>query len=414
MDQRLKFLFDKYYSDTANSTDLEEFFEILHSDTDDNSLEMLMDQKLTSGTLEEIHQESDYYPAGSAERILTRVFQADEQSQVKRLPVIKPKIQMIAIAAAMAMVFLSIGLWLIKKSENIKPGDNMVAVQHILPGKQGATLTLANGRKVSLSETAEGELASQAGIKISKTKDGQLIYDRTGSEQGVEQGYNTLSTAKGETYRLRLPDGSLVWLNAASSITYSAGLIEHGVRRLKLSGEGYFQVAKDKSHPFIVETKNQQIEVTGTHFNVNAYPDDSATMTTLVEGAVRVRPALKTALSTTSSASKPALDIINLKPGQQAATTPSGVKVISVDASLYTDWKDGIFTFKEESLSSILRKISRWYDVEVAYQGGGHSSTTYSGSISRYTDIKNVLKLLQDNSGIRFKLKARTLTVIQD
>lgn len=329
--------------------------------------------------------------------IRVQVFGEDKQKS----KIVKLWPRMIGIAATVALVVL--GVYLFNYRNDKQVDSNVLTAQDIIPGTVGATLTLANGKKIKLSDAANGEIAKEAGISVTKTADGQLVYEikeTTGDPNKI----NTLSTAKGETYILTLPDGSMVWLNAASSITYSANLLVHGERKLKLQGEGYFEISKDKAHPFIVESKGQSIKVLGTHFNVSAYGDDHAITTTLLEGSVLIGRR-NSSLSLT--------DTVILKPNQQAVNTQTNINVKNVDASIYTDWKDGVFTFKNESLISVLKKISRWYNVDVEYNIE-HSSTTYSGTISRYTDIKNALKLLEDNSDLRFKLIGRKLIVFQD
>jgi len=191
-----------------------------------------------------------------------------------------------------------------------------------------------------------------------------------------------------------VPDNSKVWLNAASSLKYPSNFAALKERKVELTGEAYFEIAKDKVHPFIVQSGTQAVKVLGTHFNINSYADEPAIRTTLVEGSVSIN------------------DKTILKPDQQAIASSDGVKVISVNASVYINWKDGIFIFKNENLKSVMRKIARWYDVQVEYRGVEDKSKTYSGSVSKYTDISNVLKVLQDSEGINFTIEGKKLTVL--
>lgn len=271
--------------------------------------------------------------------------------------------------------------------------DQIAKVNDIAPGKQGATLTLASGKNIRLSDAANGELAKEAGVTITKSANGQLVYEIKGSKTEPNR-LNTLSTAKGETYQVRLPDGSLVWLNAASSLTYSATLIESGVRRVKLDGEGYFEIAKDKTHPFIVATEKQEIKVLGTHFNVNSYNDEPETKTSLLEGSVKINEASV------------------IKPGEQAITNSNKkTRIEEADVNSAVAWKNGKFIFEEENIESIMRKLSRWYNVEVIYQGD-FSNKTFDGSISRSDNISKILEKITFTQAVHFKIEGRRIYIM--
>lgn len=305
-----------------------------------------------------------------------------------------------------------LAVWLmahyLNKPTDYRNNDRFIALQDVAPGKNQATLTLSDGKKIKLSEATNGALAKEAGITISKAEDGQLVYeiasiprnDGSGSSSRGKEGSpgnattNTLSTANGETYQVRLPDGTKVWLNAASSITYAAALSERGTRNLKLEGEAYLEVAKNKARPFIVETSTQQIEVLGTHFNVNAYADEGRTVTTLLEGSVKVGIA--------SAAGKPRHDVI-LKPGEQAINTVSKIQTVKADLTTAVAWKDGEFIFKNASVPEILRQVARWYNLEIVYQGK-ITTDTFTGSIDRNSNLENVLKLFE-TAQIKFNVE---------
>lgn len=276
----------------------------------------------------------------------------------------------------------------------VKP-DVAVLQEDIAPGRQSATLTLADGKKIVLSDAANGKLLEEAGVSITKAADGQLVYEMKDKGQAAQNKINTLSTAKGETYRLRLPDGSLVWLNAASSLTYAFSLNERGERRVKLSGEAYFEIAKDKAHPFVVSTDRQEVQVLGTHFNVNSYSDEPVTATTLLEGSVKV--------------SADGMQKV-LKPGQQAKLGERGLVVAEANMALATAWKDGQMAFKKTDIQTVLRQISRWYDIEIVYQGQV-PDYTITGEVSRGESLSSVLKVLA-LSEVHFELKGRKLVIL--
>lgn len=299
--------------------------------------------------------------------------------------------RMVAVAAMSALILS--GLYFFNlRNDKVNSGDD---IQNLKPGRVGATLTLADGKKIRLDAAVQGALAEEAGVSISKSADGQLIYEIKGKNADPDK-INTLSTANGETYKVRLPDGSLVYLNAASSLTYAASLIEHGRRVVKLSGEGYFEISKDKAHPFVVKTERQDVEVLGTHFNVNAYTDEPAFRTTLLEGAVKV-----TAGSTQQL----------LKPGFQAVNDGTAISVEEVNTEGVVAWKEGDFYFENVDFRSVMRKIARWYDVELVYDKSVPAHITSNGVISRNTNLPAVLKLIERSGQVTFKIKGRKLFI---
>lgn len=300
----------------------------------------------------------------------------------------------IAIAAAIAVIIFGAGLFYFNSTNKlIKPVGNETVVNDIAPGKQGATLTLANGMKIRLSDAANGNIAKEAGFTVTKTADGQIIYEMRASESTREDlgAMNTLTTAKGETYMLILPDKSKVWLNAASSLTYAASLLQGGVRTVQLHGEAYFEISKDKKHPFIVKTGKQKVEVLGTHFNINAYADESNITTTLLEGSVKISNAAR------------GLGI--LKPGQQAVLSDKGIILKDVETEDAIDWKEGYFMFNNETLESGMKRIARWYNVQIVYEDEGLKEEAFFGRISKFEKISNVLGMLERTDIVVFKIE---------
>ncbi len=302
-----------------------------------------------------------------------------------------------AVAAAVAIIVFGAGLFFYKNQQ--KTSTSVVAsTNDIAPGKIGATLTLASGKRISLGDAANGEIAKEAGISVTKAADGQLVYQSNPSLRvEAKQYFNTLTTAKGETYIITLPDKSKVWMNAASSLTYSASLTERGVRRVKLEGEAYFQIAKDKAHPFIVESKGQEVEVLGTHFNISAYSNEPIVKTTLIEGSVKV---------TANYQSK------TLKPNQQALLTGTdAIQVSDVEAEYDVAWKNGFFLFNGERLESIMIKVARWYNVEVEYADPALKSKTFIGTISRFEKVSKVLNMLERTEVASFKIEGNKIII---
>lgn len=314
----------------------------------------------------------------------------------------KPQVRLwpklLATAAAILIVF-GAGLYFYMDKNN--PTVPVYANDIPSKGKNTATLTLANGEKIELSEARIGKLADQAGIRISKTKDGQLIYELSDEANAATDKWNTLSTAKGETYMVRLPDGTKVWLNNASALKYPATFSNLKKRNVELNGEAYFEVAKDQLHPFVVKTAEQEVEVLGTHFNINSYTDENSTRTTLLEGAVKV----SLVNGMLSKVIKPGEEVLNIQ--QQLQVRPVNLK----DA---VAWKSGYFRFNNENLESIMRQVSRWYDVEVVYEGNRNelAALTFWGIVSKEKNVSEVLKMIERAEKVKFKINGRTITVM--
>jgi transmembrane sensor len=301
-------------------------------------------------------------------------------------------------AAASIVLFLFISGYFLFHKHQIRPiAQNKI--HDILPGKNEATLTLANGKKIILSDTTNGKLANQAGIIINKSKNNALVYTiRTGKDTTADLSQkNTLTTANGEHYQVVLPDGTHVWLNAASSLTYPVAFTGK-TREVTLTGEAYFEVTHNKAMPFKVKTEQQEIQVLGTHFNVNAYKDEKATTTTLLEGSVKV------SLNTNHKT-------ITIVPGQQSIVNNTDLSVQQVDTDDAIAWKNGYFLFDNENLESIMRKISRWYNVRVEYKDNSLKNQLFSGTISSYTNVSQVIKTLELTNAAHFNIDGNTITV---
>ncbi len=306
-------------------------------------------------------------------------------------------------AAASIVLILSIGLYFYG-TQNGHPvirgsiqGFN--AKNDIPAGKTGATLTLGNGKKIILSDAVKGQLASETGVNITKTADGQVVYTVTKHQSLQSSGpieYNTLGTTKGQQYQVILPDGTKCWLNAATTLKYPSTFAHLSQRRVELNGEAYFEVAKvfksSERIPFIVVTKKQRVEVLGTHFNINSYPDEPDTKTTLLEGSVLING---TAL---------------LKPGEQAADLGKTIKITRADTELALAWKNNKFMFRKYKIQDIMRMVARWYNVDVVYVGE-IPDDLLGGSVSRFDNISKVLNILELTGNVHFKIEGRRITV---
>ncbi|HEX8608454.1 MAG TPA: FecR domain-containing protein [Pedobacter sp.] len=302
-----------------------------------------------------------------------------------------------AAAAALLVVGASLVYFIAQKplESNRQVKTSMVDA---VPGKTAATLILAGGERIQLSNVSEGKIAEQSGAHIFKAAQNKLVYQTSEKEVEVVQ-MNTVLTAKGEQYSVDLPDGTTVWLNAASSLKFPTAFNTLANRTVVLTGEAYFEVAKDRSHPFIVKTANQEIKVLGTHFNVSSYADEEITKTTLLEGSVKV-------------VSNANASVATLKPGEQSQLSSGVLKVKEIDLTESIAWKNGDFNFENEEFSSILNQVSRWYNVEIIDKGN-HDGLKLSGIVSRSKSLSTVLKSLESTADVKFKIEGRKVTVLE-
>jgi transmembrane sensor len=387
---RIIYLYEQYRMGLASEKELEELQSLLSSGESGDVLRESWAESWDSISEQDIRSLKLERDVQIFEAI---VLEPQGDKKVRRL---WPRI---AVAAAVATLIFGAGLFYYS-NQNVKTDQPAAVVAgDVAPGKVGATLTLASGRKIVLSEAVDGELAKEAGVLISKSKDGKLVYELV-EGSGDANKINVLSTSRGETYDLRLPDGSLVALNAASSLSYPANFTRNKERRVELTGEGYFEVAKDKLHPFVVSTAGQEVEVLGTHFNVNAYSDEAAVTTTLLEGSVKVHASAETGLSASAV----------LKPGEQSSLDDNTIKVASIDTELAVAWKNNNFMFEASDIKSVMRVVERWYNVEVKYEGA-LPTEKFGGAVSRFDNISSVLKILESTGGAHFKVEGRTVTV---
>jgi len=300
--------------------------------------------------------------------------------------------------AAVLVISLGIGFFFMQPDEVIVPQKQNSTVQSkIVPGSNQAILKLANGKTITLNDKANGVLAKQSGVIITKNKDGLLQYEVTAS---AAPSINTISTPKGGQYQLILADGTKVWLNAASSITFPTKF-NGKMRNVEVTGEAYFEVAKNKAQPFQVKSTNQIIEVLGTHFNVNTYDDELANVTTLLEGSVKVNKLINGKLQSG----------LTLKPGEKALVKANGSQILKADADAEEAiaWKNGYFKFDKADLPTIMRQIARWYNVDVQYQGE-IPNDLFVGKIKRTENVSEVLRILE-LSKVNTRINGRTIIV---
>jgi ferric-dicitrate binding protein FerR (iron transport regulator) len=306
-------------------------------------------------------------------------------------------------AAACFLLVISL-LWWRTQHNEIPAAKHLVAqVKHpaIKPGGNKAYLTMANGTIIQLTGAKNGELATQAGFRISKAKNGLITYQQladNGNAQNITNAYNTITTPRGGQYQIILSDGTQVWLNSASSLRYPVSFTGN-TRQVELTGEAYFEVAKNAHMPFHVQAGAATVQVLGTHFNINSYPDNAEVVTTLLEGSVRMQKGTATSM---------------LIPGQQGITAnnQNNIQVQKADITEVMGWKNGYFVFHDENITNIMKQVSRWYDIDVEYDGDV-KDREFGGTVSRYKDVTELLNNMELTQAIHYKIIGRRVIIMR-
>ncbi|MEP7258175.1 MAG: FecR domain-containing protein [Flavitalea sp.] len=325
----------------------------------------------------------------------------------ENIPLIKPahrihflRTAWLRYSAAVILLFgIGVYLWNANKPLSTQSSAEKAYLKNdIAPGGDKALLTLADGRKIALDSAGNGELALQNGARIIKSKDGQIIYYPGSSPVAHGVAYNTMSTPRGGQYTLTLPDGTRVWLNATSSITFPTAF-QGTLREVTITGEAYFEVVKKAGVAFSVTVRrsanhgDMHVQVLGTHFNINAYDNEEYFKTTLLEGSVKIN------------------DQLVLSPGQQSQLDKNGgLGHTAADIAQDIAWKEGLFNFSSSDIGTVMRQVERWYDIDVKYKGA-KTTDRFTGKIKRSVNLSELLKILA-YSKVHFQLEDRTLTVL--
>jgi transmembrane sensor len=398
---QLYYLFDRYMRKVCTPSEKEQFFRLLADPTYE----------------EQFTQINETYPALPSQGIALNPQTTDavweairegvpfhKASPVRRMHVVR------LWWAAAVLLFVVGGWWFVvdryganKPAVAVQP-----AVQTIVPGNNGAILTLANGRQVVLDSATSSQIAQEGNAAITK-QGNQLVYNVTDSPLTADNSpaYNTVTTPRGKQFQLRLQDGTKVWLNAASSIRYPT-TFAGTERKVEITGEAYFEVAPNEEMPFIVDVNGKaNVEVLGTHFNINAYDDEGSIITTLLEGKVNVsatNPQLApTGRGTTNHNPQ------TLKPGQECVLTAGKLQVNEADTESAVAWIHGTFNFKSADLQMVLRQVARWYDVEFKYEG--QIKERFNGSMYRSENFYELLRIIEFTSNVKFTVNQKTITV---
>jgi transmembrane sensor len=367
-------LFNKYINNQCSPEEVEALMMYFHTDEQ---------EELNRLILQELEQPDNDSNNRDYEPLLNSVYKDIQAKIHKDVQVSRPLWYRIAAAASILLVLSAGGYFLVHKTTPAQIAQNQI--HDVKPGTNKATLTLSNGQKIVLTTTLSGKLAQQGNTNVIMTSGGEITYTQKEAAQTqiAEVAYNTLTTKRKEQFPLVLADGTKVWLNSSSSITYPV-TFNGRERRVSITGEAYFEVVHNAAQPFRVAVSGQTVEDIGTEFNINAYDDEPVIKTTLINGSVKVSKNGKTAI---------------LKPGQQSTIHPINNSIIVSDADVEeaTAWKNGLTLFNDEDIQTIMRQVSRWYDVDVVYEGK-IPNRHFEGGISRKSNLSSLLKILELNN----------------
>lgn len=391
MSDELQQLLEQYLDGIISEQDFRRLWETLPKEEHNaqwySAIEGIIAKRSHTGSTDpcQAHQSLSEIKARIAHENLSS---ADFRHRVSRL--YTANIHSFHVAAAILIIACATALVLsITKTHEIPEVARVEKDMHndVQPGASIAMLKLSDGTTINLEDIGNGKIAQQGNMEVIKLANGEIQYKSAGNstDKNIVHGSNTVFTPRGGQYQLLLPDGSKIWLNAESSITYPV-VFTGNTREVKITGEVYFEVAKDKHKPFLVFADDTRIEVLGTHFNVNAYKDAGPVKTSLLEGSVKINKQI-------------------LIPGQAYLNG----KIISTDVDQDVAWKNGVFNFNDQNLSQIMLQLARWYDLEIVF-AAGIPNKQYAGEIGRNLNLSQVLKGLE-NSGVHFELQGKRLTV---
>jgi ferric-dicitrate binding protein FerR (iron transport regulator) len=405
----LKQLLEDYRNGKMNAEQRAAFEQLLHSMESEEALQQMVD-----GSLEQVEPVS-------AEETQEYLYERIKENYIKGKPAARVHFlrkRWLRYAAAIILIAGIAYFWKNNTGkEHTVASTNKPVSTDVAPGRDGAILTLADGRRLVLDSLRNGIIATQNGAQV-VLNNGALTYDQNG-DVASEIAYNTMHTPKGRQFQLVLPDGTKVWLNAASSIKYPT-VFTGETRSVEIDGEAYFEVAKNAGMPFIVKIDDaNEVEVLGTHFNINSYDDEAAVKTTLLEGSVRVvkretENGKQSAIGNRQSAnpSQTALAVV-LKPGEQAVMAPHSPLTTnhSPDLNQVMAWKNGLFNFNGYDIKAVMREIGRWYDLDIVYEAEPEPEEVM-GELQRNLTLSQVMKILQ-KIHVKYRIEGRQLIVMK-
>lgn len=386
LQNRLEFLLERYGNNQLTPSEMSELQHYIQSSGSGDDFEQAADTLFRNSESHRLPEDTAAYNALIREVIKTDL----PRKTAAPVKVLWPK--RVAAAAAVVLVALAAWKWLAVNSTHNKQKE-ISQISDIAPGKDGAVLTLADGRQLLLDSAGNGVVATQNGTTV-MLANGQLSYNTSG-DKAAELVYNTMTTPKGRQFKLVLPDGSLVWLNAASAIRFPTQFTGKE-REVQLTGEAYFEIAANARQPFVVVSGSQQTLVLGTAFNINAYNNESSIKTTLLQGSIQI--------SRQANNVKDNQQKVLLIPGQQSQLSGQQLQVVkNADISKVMAWKNGLFNFEGASLQEVMKQIERWYDIEVVYENG-IPDISFFGKMGKDITLLQLLEALK-SSGINYKIE---------
>lgn len=381
--QRIEYLHQRYLAGNLSSEEANEWADVLRAEEHEATIHTLMHTTWTAIT--PYNQQS--MPHEHAHRIFIRIIKPSS-----RIRTLRPWL-----SAAAVLLVVSVAFWFFRTQQLYQQKKVLTTAADVVPGGNRATLSLGDGTTITLSEHQTGIIVGDSITYL----DGSAVEHETTAQGNLATDTYVIHTPNGGTYQITLPDGTHVWLNAASTLTYPRRFSDTE-RRVTLMGEAYFSVTKDADKPFIINSRDQRIEVVGTEFNVNAYTDEAATTTTLVNGWINVAAA--------GHAPTGDAPVHRLLPGQQSIFQQGAFRIQEVDTDQYTAWREGRFNFDGKTLPEVMRELARWYGIKVAYEGTLPNLVFYGGA-RRNNNLAMVLTLLE-TSGIHYRLTPDTTLIL--
>ncbi len=390
---RLQYLLEQYTNNVCTEAERQELMSLIKQSCYEEEIKKFLAQKIAQG----LPGNTESHPKLSSKKadiLFKKIIDGQKKKPLKVM-----RLWRFAAAAVVIGMTGTLSYFLLHQSKDhqitasIKqPQPHLV--NDVLPGKKGAILTLSNGQQIILDSAANGKLATQGSTAI-LNKNGEIVYDVKGNIS-KEILYNTMTTPRGRQYQLVLSDGTKVWLNSASSIRYPAAFAGN-TRSVTISGEAYFEVAKDQHSPFVVNVNNMQVKVMGTHFNINAYDDEESVNTTLLEGSVKISAAGDEKI---------------LVPGQQSKFYKTGHLQLVKNADLEeaVAWKNGVFHFNKADIQSVMRQIGRWYDLEINYEGE-IPKDRFGGKLPMDAKVSQILGALEQTQ-VHFRIEGKKIVVM--
>jgi len=380
--ERLSYLLKQYLDNCITPAEYEELMTLVNHESVSHEVQAVLEEIIGQASPDSNYDEADWEP------LFRNILELRENE-----PQARPMKFRWMIAAAILLTIVGAGyLFYIKRTA--RHDMNTVVAHDLAPGSNKAILTLGDGNTIDLDAAHNGVVAQQGGAQLIKSRNEQLIYSQSGA---TDVQYNRLTTPRGGQFQLQLPDGSKVWLNAATTLRYPTRFVGDE-RVVELKGEAYFEIIADAKKPFRVKVGEMEVEVLGTHFNIMDYDEEPAIRTTLLEGSVRVKKRDHSVL---------------IRPGQQASLgRDEELVVAAADTEAAVAWKDGMFMFRDAGIEQVMRQLARWYDVEVLYKDGVPKDR-FQGEMYRNVNASKILKVLEA-SGLHFAVEGKKIILYMD